>query len=117
VSSENVNGQPAQFLPTMAGFPGQLPHVELPHPTGRGRGKRRNALSGITPRILFIIHSGLDSAPVSLAGTRLYAEATEENRTRRTALCRLVVAMEDGTPVALCHGMAYRKDQALRADG
>ena len=46
-------------------------------------------------------------------GTRLYAEATEESRGRRTALYRLAVTTEDGAPVALCHGTAYRKNQPL----
>ena len=47
------------------------------------------------------------------AGTRLYATATEESRGRRTALYRLAVTTEDCTLVALCHGTAYVKDQAL----
>jgi acyl-CoA thioesterase len=46
-------------------------------------------------------------------GTRIYAEATEENRTRRTALYRLAVTTEDGTPIALCHGTVYRKSESL----
>lgn len=45
-------------------------------------------------------------------GTRLYAEATEENLSRRTALYRLAVTTEDGTPVALAHGTVYRKSKA-----
>jgi acyl-CoA thioesterase len=46
-------------------------------------------------------------------GTRLYAEATEENLGRRTALYRLAVTAEDGTLVALCHGTVYRRNQPL----
>lgn len=46
-------------------------------------------------------------------GTRLYAEATEENLGHRTALYRLAVTAEDGTPVALCHGLVYRKQEQL----
>ena len=49
------------------------------------------------------------------AGTRLLAEATEESLSRRTALYRLAVTTEDGTPVAVCHGTAYRKNQPLAA--
>jgi acyl-CoA thioesterase len=46
-------------------------------------------------------------------GTRLYAEATEENLGRRTALYRLSVTTEAGKPVALCHGTVYRKGEAV----
>jgi acyl-coenzyme A thioesterase PaaI-like protein len=46
-------------------------------------------------------------------GTRLYAEATEESLSHRTALYRLAVTTEDGTPVALCHGTVYRKKELL----
>ena len=46
-------------------------------------------------------------------GTRLYAEATEESLSRRTALYRMAVTTEDGTLVALCHGTVYRKNQPL----
>jgi len=46
-------------------------------------------------------------------GTRLYAEATEESLGRRIALYRMSVTAEDGTPVALCHGTVYRKNQPL----
>jgi acyl-CoA thioesterase len=46
-------------------------------------------------------------------GTRLYAEATEENLGRRTALYRLAVTLEDGTPVALCHGTVYRRQSPI----
>jgi acyl-CoA thioesterase len=42
-------------------------------------------------------------------GMRLYAEATEESLGNRTALYRLAVTAEDGTPVALAHGTVYRK--------
>lgn len=51
------------------------------------------------------------------AGTRLYAEATEENLGRRIGLYRLAVTAEDGTLVAVCHGMAYRKRQQLASSG
>jgi len=54
--------------------------------------------------------SFLAAVPV---GARLIAEATEENLGRRTALYRMAVTAEDGTLVALCHGIVYRKDQAL----
>lgn len=54
--------------------------------------------------------SFLTTVPV---GTRLYAEATEENLGRRTALYRMAVATEDGTLVALCHGTVYRKKEQL----
>jgi acyl-CoA thioesterase len=47
-------------------------------------------------------------------GTRLYAEATEENLGRRTGLYRLAVTAEDGTLVALCHGTVYRRDRPLQ---
>jgi acyl-CoA thioesterase len=43
------------------------------------------------------------------SGTRLYAEATEENLGNRTALYRLAVTTEAGTLVALAHGTVYRK--------
>jgi acyl-CoA thioesterase len=46
-------------------------------------------------------------------GTRLYAEATEENLGRRTALYRLSVTTEEGNPVALCHGTVYRKQTSV----
>jgi acyl-CoA thioesterase len=46
-------------------------------------------------------------------GTRLYAEATEESLGRRIALYRMSVTAEDGTPVALCHGTVYRKNQPI----
>jgi acyl-CoA thioesterase len=52
-----------------------------------------------------------------LPGTRLRAEASEENATRRTALYRLSVTTEDGTLVALGHGTVYRKSQSLDAGG
>jgi acyl-CoA thioesterase len=42
-------------------------------------------------------------------GARLYAEAKEESLGNRIALYRLAVTTEDGTPVALAHGMVYRK--------
>ena len=48
------------------------------------------------------------------AGTRLYAEAAEENLGRRTALYRLTVTAEDGSLVALCQGTVYRKSQRLQ---
>jgi acyl-CoA thioesterase len=44
-------------------------------------------------------------------GTRLYAEATEESLGNRTALYRLAVSTEEGTLVALAHGMVYRKQE------
>ena len=46
-------------------------------------------------------------------GARLVAEAREEHLGGRTGLYRLAVTREDGTPVALCHGTAYRKKQPL----
>ncbi|NLE45193.1 MAG: hydroxyphenylacetyl-CoA thioesterase PaaI [Chloroflexi bacterium] len=49
------------------------------------------------------------------AGTRLYAEATEESRTRRIGLYRMAVTTEDGALVALCHGTAYCRDELLTA--
>jgi acyl-CoA thioesterase len=49
-------------------------------------------------------------------GTRLTAEATEENLSGRTGLYRLAVTKEDGTLVALCHGTAYRKKQPFLED-
>lgn len=52
----------------------------------------------------------LDTVPV---GTRLYAEATEESLSRRTALYRLIVTTEEGTVVALCHGTVYRKQSSV----
>jgi acyl-CoA thioesterase len=52
----------------------------------------------------------LSAVPV---GTRLYAEATEESKSRRIALYRLSVTADDGTLVALCHGTVYRKNQPL----
>jgi acyl-CoA thioesterase len=54
--------------------------------------------------------SFLDAVEV---GTRLIAEATEEHLGGRTGLYRLTVTKEDGTLVALAHGTAYRKKQAL----
>ena len=45
------------------------------------------------------------------AGTRLYAEATEESLGHRTALYRLAVTTEDDTLVALAHGTVYRKKE------
>jgi acyl-CoA thioesterase len=58
--------------------------------------------------------SYLAAVPV---GTRLYAEATEENLGRRTALYRLSVTAADGTLVALCHGTVYRRNQPLLPGG
>jgi acyl-CoA thioesterase len=52
----------------------------------------------------------LSAVPV---GTRLTAEASEESKSRRTALYRLSVTAEDGTTVALCHGTVYRRNQPL----
>lgn len=43
------------------------------------------------------------------AGMTLVATATEENLTRRTALYRVVVAPEEGPPVATFTGLVYRK--------
>jgi acyl-CoA thioesterase len=51
-------------------------------------------------------------APVA-PGTRLIAEATEENLGRRIGLYRLVVRAEDGTLVATCQATAYRKNQPV----
>jgi len=50
------------------------------------------------------------------AGTRLYAEASEESLGRRIALYRMSVTAEDGTLVALCHGTVYRKNQPIELD-
>ena len=65
---------------------------------------------GQTAVALNVSISFLAAVPV---GTRLYAEATEESLSRRTALYRLAVTTEDGTSVALCHGTIYRKNQPL----
>jgi acyl-CoA thioesterase len=52
----------------------------------------------------------LTAVPV---GTRLYAEATEESLSRRTALYRLAVTTEDDTLVAVGHGVVYRKQSSV----
>jgi acyl-CoA thioesterase len=54
--------------------------------------------------------SFLAAAPL---GARLYAEATEENLGRRTALYRLAVTAEDGTLIALCQGTVYRTSRTV----
>lgn len=46
-------------------------------------------------------------------GTRLIAEATEENLGRRTGLYRLAVSTIDGALVALGQGTAYRRNRPL----
>ncbi len=63
---------------------------------------------GQTALALNVSISFLTTVPV---GTRLLAEATEENLGRRTALYRLAVTAEDGTAVALGHGTVYRKQE------
>jgi acyl-CoA thioesterase len=63
---------------------------------------------GQTAVALNVSMNFLAAVPV---GTRLYAEGTEESLGRRTALCRLAVTTEDGTLVALGHGMVYRKQE------
>jgi acyl-CoA thioesterase len=63
---------------------------------------------GQTALALSVSINYLAAVPV---GTRLYAEATEESLGNRTALYRLVVTTEDGTLVALAHGMVYRKQE------
>lgn len=68
---------------------------------------------GQTAVALNVSISYLAAVPV---GVRLYAEATEENLGRRTALYRLSVSTEDGTLVALCHGTVYRKNQSFVGD-
>ncbi len=65
---------------------------------------------GQTAVALNVSISFLAAVPV---GTRLYAEGTEESLGRRTALCRLAVTTEDGTLVALSHGLVYRKQEQL----
>lgn len=50
----------------------------------------------------------LNTAPV---GAKLLAEATEEYLGNRTALYHLSVTTEDGTLIAACHGMVYRKQE------
>ena len=65
---------------------------------------------GQTSVALNVSISFLAAAPV---GTRLYAEATEESLSRRTALYRLSVTTENGTLVALAHGTVYRKQSSL----
>jgi len=52
----------------------------------------------------------LTAVPV---GARLYAEATEESLSHRTALYRLAVTTEDGDLVALAHGVVYRKQSPV----
>lgn len=44
-------------------------------------------------------------------GTRLVAEASEENLGRRTALYHITVSTEDGTLVASSHGTVYRRGE------
>jgi acyl-CoA thioesterase len=63
---------------------------------------------GQTAVALNVSMSFLATVPV---GTRLYAEGTEESLGRRTALYRLAVTTEDGTLVALGHGLVYRKQE------
>jgi acyl-CoA thioesterase len=47
------------------------------------------------------------------SGTRLVAEATEEHLGRRTALYHITVQEETGNLIASCHGLVYRKKEAL----
>lgn len=47
----------------------------------------------------------------------LLAEAVEVRKGRRTALYRITVTDEGGEPVAELHGMAYRRQEGLFADG
>lgn len=65
---------------------------------------------GQTAVALNVSMNFLAAVPV---GTRLYAEGTEESLGRRTALCRLAVTTDDGTLVALGHGLVYRKQEQL----
>jgi acyl-CoA thioesterase len=51
----------------------------------------------------------VEAVPV---GSRLYAEATEESLTRRTALYRMAVRTAEGTIVALGSGTVYRKQSS-----
>jgi acyl-CoA thioesterase len=67
---------------------------------------------GQTAVALSVSINYLTAVPV---GIRLYAEATEESLGHRTALYRLLVTTEDGTPVALAHGTVYRKREQFVA--
>lgn len=49
-------------------------------------------------------------------GTRLFGEAQELRRGRRTGLYRLIVTDEEGDLIAELHGMAYRKDARFLED-
>lgn len=49
-------------------------------------------------------------------GTRLFGEAQELRRGRRTGLYRLTVADASGGLIAELHGMAYRKDTRFLED-
>jgi acyl-CoA thioesterase len=49
-------------------------------------------------------------------GTRLFGEAQELRRGRRTGLYRLIVTHEAGDLIAELHGMAYHKDARFLED-
>ena len=67
-------------------------------------------------QVAVALHVDISFLDAVQVGTRLIAEAVEEHLGGRTGLYRLTVTKEDGTLVALAHGTAYRKKQALLAD-
>ena len=60
-------------------------------------------------QIALALHVDINFLTTAPVGARLLAEATEEYLGNRTALYHMRVTTEDGTLIAACHGMVYRK--------
>ena len=61
----------------------------------------------------FALHVDINFLATAPVGARLLAEATEEHLGNRTGLYHMRVMTEEGTLIAACHGMAYRRREHL----
>jgi acyl-CoA thioesterase len=57
----------------------------------------------------FALHVDINFLTAAPVGARLLAEAAEEYQGNRTGLYHMRVMTEEGTLIAACHGMAYRR--------
>ena len=61
----------------------------------------------------FALHVDINFLATAPVGARLLAEATEEHLGNRTGLYHMRVMTQEGTLIAACHGMAYRRREHL----
>ncbi len=61
----------------------------------------------------FALHVDINFLATAPVGARLLAEATEEHLGNRTGLYHMRVMTGEGTLIAACHGMAYRRREHL----